>query len=169
MKIINIFIITALSVFFLPSRVLADGGDVLYLYSASSMTPTTCSLDDLDKITFSGSDIQFHTVDGTRKVAFSDFVLLTFSEIEHPFVSGIDIISTSKEVSVLYEEGSGSLLVKSDLMLDGVYIYDMQGRTVAQAVSPSSSFNITFGTAHAGIYILKIVCGDKSIVKKIAL
>ena len=169
MKKICTFLITTIAVFLMPSTALADGGEVFYCYTASSMSPTTYSLDDLDKITFSQSDIQLHIANGTQKIAFSDFVLLTFSEIEHPFVSGIDPVSPSQEVSVLYETNSGSLQIKSDLMLDGVYIYDMQGRTVAHSVSPSSSFNIPFGPAHAGVYILKIVCGDKTIVKKIAL
>ena len=131
--------------------------------------PSSYPLDEVDKITFTENGIQLHNVGGITKIAFPDFLLFTFSEIEHPYLTDIEPVSSPQEVSVSYVAGSGSLLVSANQPLDVVLVYDMQGRIVAQSSSPSSSFSLSIGSAPKGVYIIKIGSGVKSIVKKIAL
>lgn len=147
----------------------ADDGNSIYSYYRSMMTPTKLSLDDLDKITFSNNGIQMWSQNGMREITFEDFLLFTFTEIEHPYVSSVEPIFASQEIEVQCLARNKMVYVESGLSLTGVIIYDLQGRVTAKDTSAASSYHFNLSFAPAGVYIIKVVCGNKTIVKKIIL
>ena len=167
-KLLFLFALMFLMFSFISGKAKADDGNILYLYSKSSTTPTKFSLDELDKITFSDDGMLMWNRNGTGQIPFEDFLLFTFSEIEHPYLSSVESTSIQNDLKVRLLEGR-MLLVDSSKPLSGVSVYDLQGRVVANESSASTTYRISLSTAPTGIFLIKTIVDGKVIVKKIIL
>lgn len=168
MKRLNFFLIILFMCFFLPLTVSADGGNgnTLYCYSKSSMTPIRISLDELDKMTFSYDGVQIWTQNGMEEYLFDDILLFTFTEIEHPYLSAVESDSKPMNLHFRYIANQRKMIIESCLPLSNVCVYDIQGQIVSSQTPKTNSFNITLPIVPSGVYLVKVVCGGKFIVKK---
>ena len=154
---------------YMPNMACADDGNTLYYYSKSSLTPTRFSLDDLEKMTFGADGIQMWKQNGMDEIPYDDFLLFTFTEIEHPFISSVETPFMSQDVQIRYKVDKKSLIVESDFPLNGVSIYDLQGRIVKNYTMVGTLYNISIFDVHTGVYLVKIICNGKLTVNKIVL
>lgn len=145
----------------------ADDRNTIYYYSNSSTKPTSFSLDDLDKLTFSDYGIQLWKHNVVDEISFDDFLLFTFAEIQHPIVTKTKMVVESQNVLVRYQPGSQTVLVESGQVLNGVAVYDLQGRKVANVTSSGTSYRLSLAATPSGIYLVKAKRGSEMIVNKI--
>ena len=169
MNALKIAMISLLVLLFIPRMVSADDGNILFYYSKSSMTPSKISLDDLDKMTFNENGIQMWTQNGISQIPYDDFLLFTFKEIEHPYISVVTPPLSPQNIRISYNNNRKTLIVKSDIPLNFVGIYDLQGSIVMSNTTLGKDNYIYLPLATNGIYFVKVKYGDKVIVKKIVL
>lgn len=169
MKKIKIAIIPLLVQLFIPNTVSANDGNILYYYTKSSMTPTKISLDDLDKMTFNDNGIQMWKQNGSNQIPFEDFLLFTFKEIEHPYITAVESPISPQNIRISYNNNQKTLVLVSDTPLSGVCIYDLQGRIIISNNTIDSNYSISLSSAPVGVYFVKVKCGSKVIIKKIIL
>lgn len=155
--------------FFIPKIVRADDGNTLYYYSKTSMTPTKISLDVLDKMTFGSNGIQMWGENVFIEIPFGEFLLFTFNEIEHPSITPVESVFPSQDYHIKYIAANKTLLVESDNNLNGIGVYDLQGRTIYNDTSTDNIYHINLSAAHQGIFIVKIIRNGIVSVIKIAL
>lgn len=144
-----------------------DDRNSIYYYSNSSTRPMSFSLDDLDKLTFSDNGIQLWKQNVVEEISFDDFMLFTFSEIQHPIVTKTEQVLDSQDVLIRYQPGSKTVFVESRQALNGVAVYDLQGRMVANEATGGTSYRISLAATPAGIYLVKAKRGAETIVNKI--
>ena len=154
---------------FIPVLVFADNGNSLYYYSKSSTTPLIISLDDLDKMTFNENGIQMWKQDGISQIPYDDFLLFTFKEIEHPYISAVTPPLSPQNIRISYNTNNKTLIVKSDIPLNFIGIYDLQGRIIICNTTLDKVYNISLSLAANGVYFVKVKYEDIEIVKKIIL
>ena len=169
MESIKTFLFSLLVITMMPQMVCADEGNMFYYYTKSLTTPTKMSLDDLDKLTFSSGGIQIWSQNGMNEVPFGDFLLFTFSEIEHPLVTAVESESMPQDMKISFVMENRTLLVESAQPLSGVGVYDIQGRMVDNDTSSSTHYRVSLSHEPKGVYVIKAICNGKMIVKKIVL
>ena len=169
MKPLKHLLISLLVISFMPLMASADDGNTLFYYSKSTTTPTRISLDDLDKMTFSDDGILMWKQSGMDEIPFEDFLLFTFTEIEHPYVTPVESLYLPLDLRIRYIASQGLLFIDAGQPLNGVSVYDLQGRMVANDVTDGTGYRINLPASHTGVYIVKIVREGKVFVKKIVL
>lgn len=169
MRLLKQLLTTLFLLVMMPYLAYADDGNTFYCFTRSSSTPYTISLDDLKKMTFSGSGIQLWSNKGMNEISFGDFLLIAFSEIEHPFVTPVELASMPQGIQIRYSKDSRTLFVESDSQLDGVSVYDLLGRMVSGDASASSHYNFSLTAVPKGAYVVKTKQHGRVIVKKIVL
>lgn len=151
----------------IPCMAQADDGNTLYYYAKSSTTAKSFSLDDLDKVTFTEDGLKLWKQSGTQEIAFDDFLMFTFTEVEHPIVTSLEPMAAEKDVLVRYDSGSKTVTIESGSALSGVSVYDLQGRMVAHLSAAGSNYRLSLSSVPAGLYIVKAQRGGETIVNKI--
>lgn len=104
-----------------------------------------------------------------EEIRFDDFLIFTFTEIGHPYISSMKSPITSQNVQISYEVNQKLLIVESKQSLNGVSIYDLQGRIVLNDATLNSRYCINTSTIPNGIYLVKIFYDGKLIIYKIVL
>ncbi len=164
------FLLSLLVISYFPQVVRADDGNMIYYYTKSSMTPTKISLDDLDKLIFSSDGIQIWSYTrGVDNILFNDFLLFTFTEIEHPFVMAVEPIYMMSDLHMRYDVDNRKLFIESGYLLGGVGVYDLQGRMIYNETSSATNYCITLPALPKAVYVIKTQCNGKIIVNKIVL
>ena len=169
MKLLRLFLISLIVISFIPKVASADDGNTLYCYSKSSMTPMIFSLDELEKITFSNDGIQMWTQNQMDEIMFEDFLLFTFTEIEHPYLTSLETPFSSKDIHIRYLANQRMLFIESGVPLSSVCVYDIQGRIVTNNKSEAKNYNITLSAIPAGVYLVEVICNGKLFIKKFVL
>lgn len=143
-----------------------DDGDNMYVFTKQSDVPTVYSLDELDKITFNATGINFWNTKWPTLYSYSNFRLITFSPDVTP--SGIEQMSMNVEdVSITYDRHQESVIVRSDNLLSHVAVYDMQGRLITSATDKANTLKVSLLTAPQGIYLVKVNASVGTVSKKI--
>ena len=130
-------------------------GDNLYVFTKQSDAPAIYSLDDLDKITFSDTGVNFWNTKWPTEYAYGNFRLITFKASDNP--NGIELIAASEsDVVISYDRQQETLSVESGNPLSGVAVYDVQGRPVTVERGFAYSYKLSLSMAPHGIYIVKV-------------
>ncbi len=130
-------------------------GDNLYVFTKQSDAPAIYSLDDLDKITFSDTGVNFWNTKWPTEYAYGNFRLITFKATDNP--NGIESIAASEsDVVITYDRQQETLSVESGNLLSGVAVFDVQGRPVAIERGRAYSYQLSLSMAPHGIYIVKV-------------
>ena len=158
-----------LVIIMMPYWAYADDGNTFYYYTKSSMTPSKVSLDVLEKLTFSSGGIQLWSNKSMSEIPFEDFLLITFSEMEHPYLTAVDFASMPQDLQMRYFKESRTLHIESVNRIDGVSVYDLQGRMVCRDASPSTHYSISLSSVPKGAYVVRTICDGRIIVSKIVL
>ena len=169
MRSIVYFLISLIMISFIPIGLHADNGNTLYYYSKTSTVPMTISLEDLDKMTFSESGIQVWSKNKLNEISFDDFMLFTFIEIEHPFISLVETFSFPQDIRIRYIAGHKTLIIESEQTLSGLYVYDLQGRIINSDTKYASFYRVVLPDAPKGVYVIKTILNGKASVNKIIL
>lgn len=130
-------------------------GDNLYVFTKQSDAPAIYSLDDLDKITFSDTGINFWNTKWPTEYAYGNFRLITFKASDNP--NGIESIAANEsDVVIIYDHQKETLSVESGKLLSGVAVYDVQGRPVAIERGSAYSYQLSLSMVPRGIYVVKL-------------
>ena len=130
-------------------------GDNLYVFTKQSDAPAIYSLDDLDKITFSDTGINFWNTKWPTEYAYGNFRLITFKASDNP--NGIESIAANEsDVVITYDHQKEALSVESGKLLSGVVVYDVQGRPVAIERGSAYSYQLSLSMVPRGIYVVKV-------------
>ena len=147
----------------------AGDGNTLYCYFKSLKRPMRLSLDDLNKLTFSDNGIQMWKKYGMEEIGYDDFLLFTFAEIEHPYISDVEPVFMKQDLRVRFLNDRRLLIIESDQMLQGVIVCDTQGRTVDVNSTAATSYRVNMSSVPKGIYVVKAVCNGKMVTNKVVL
>ena len=143
-----------------------DDGDNMYVFTKQSDVPTVYSLDELDKITFNATGINFWNTKWPTLYSYSNFRLITFSPDVMP--SGIEQVGIDDDdVFITYDRQQEVIIVKSDNFLSRVAVYDVQGRLVTSANDKANTIKVSLLTLPQGIYLIKANANNGSVSKKI--
>lgn len=137
-----------------------DDRNTLYVYVNSSDMTQSFSLDNLDKITFSENSMKLWEYSGTTEIDFSTFSFLSFDKDINPTTSVRDL-SFGKDVKIQYVPKSNVVTVEAKEPLNGVAIYDLQGRLLTSASTASQSYRISVAKIPRGIFVVRVTCGGK--------
>lgn len=132
-----------------------NDGDNLYVFTKPSTIPAVYSLEDLDKITFSETGINFWNTKWPTEFAYSVFRLITFDPSHDP--NSIEqIVGYSAAVMITYDPQQETVYVTSEKPLSGVIVYDLQGRPITIDHSLASYYELSLLSVPRGIYIVKV-------------
>jgi len=163
----NKTIFTLLAVF-ASTAVLASNpadDDNMYVITNQSTVSAVYSLEDVDKITFTEKGINIWKPGWSTEYDYGNFRMITFSHSNSPSAINQTMVNEDK-VTINYSRQKDLVIVKSDKPLAGVIVYDVQGRSVANADNMANDYEISISSAPRGIYIVKVKGNAAS--KKIA-
>jgi len=147
------------------SGVRADGGDMLYAYRRTAAAPTRFALADLDKITFTESDILFTGRNSQTAIPFDEFSYIKFSA---DYVVPVEPVKEAKDdVSILFESARGQVVVEASSPLGGVAVYDLRGRLVAADRSAAARYVLSLAAAPRGLYLVHVAGEGRTLTRKI--
>ena len=137
----------------------AQSGDKLYVYAPDG-TSQVFVLDDLQKITFSESEINLIPVTGAvTSFAFEDVSVITF--LEKP--TSIQAVVKKSNVKLYVE--ADKLTIESDTDLTAVKLYNLQGQLLKDQTAQSPSTTISLASCPAGVYIVQVFGQENSVHK----
>ena len=136
------------------SKCPADG-DNLYVFTRQSNVPAVYSLDDLDKITFSEKGINLWSTKWPTEYAYDNFRLITFSDFDDPNSIG-QVLTGDGAVRIFYDREKETVYVRSENILHGITVFDVQGRPIAGNDSSNENYELSLSSVPRGIYIVKV-------------
>ena len=141
----------------------ADDRNSFYVYVNSSTTPETFSLNSLDKITFTNNSMKMWEDTKMTEIPFSSIDFLTLDEEQTPSspATAVKNLDIDEAVRIKYQTKGDIVLVESDEALDGVTIYDLQGRIVIADNSASKTYRLSVAKVRRGMFIVKVTSGGK--------
>lgn len=143
-----------------------DDGDNIYVFTKQSDTPATYSLDDLDKITFSATGINFWNTNWPTEYTYGNFRLITFSENDSPNPVEHVMVGEDK-IQIIYESQQETIRINSGIVLLRVTVYDLQGRCVASANDMVDNSSVSLLSSPHGIYIVEVKTTEGTVSRKI--
>ena len=153
----------------MPIMANSNDGNTIFYYSKSSTTPMRISLDDLDKMTFNDEEILMWKQSGVEEIPFDEFLLFTFKEIEHPYITIVSPTLSSMDMHIKYIANHNSLHIESRMPLCDFKIIDTQGQIVANIPTNGTICDVTVSNLHHGVYFIKVMLNTKVYVQKIIL
>lgn len=130
-------------------------GDNIYVFTKQSTAPAIYSLDDLDKITFSENGINFWNTKWPTEYAYDNFRLITFKASDNP--NSIEsVVVGDVGVIIYYDNLQEMVCVKSEKILSGITVFDVQGRPIAAADYVAREYEVPMSSVPRGIYIVKV-------------
>lgn len=143
-----------------------DDEDNIYVFTKQSDNPIIYSLNDLDKITFSTTGINFWNTNWPTEYAYEDFRLITFSENDTPNAIEQNEVGFVG-LQITYDPQKETVRVNSSKTLLYVTVYDLQGRCVAFSNDVASGFSVSLLSSPRGIYIVEVMTNEGAVSKKI--
>ena len=151
----------------LSSQFVNDDGDNLYVYTKGSSYATVYSLDHLDKLTFEENAVRIWYGGGKKDYEYGKISLMTFRKDIMP-TTGIEPLTLDgADVKIVYERSSSLVSVECGQILQGMTIYDVQGRLVTADSRKRSSYQVSLQGKPQGVYVIRVDEKGKSIMKKI--
>lgn len=141
-------------------------GDKLFVFSKQSSVPVAYSLDDLNKITFSETGVKLWNTNWPTEYVYENFDVIAFNEFKQS--SDIKQIPVnSSNVSIIFERSRNMICVKSENIMSGVSVYDLQGRPVVKDHQTAYSYEIDISSMPQGIFIVRVNGGGSVVSQKI--
>jgi hypothetical protein len=126
-------------------------------------TLQTFSLNEVQKITFSGTEMVINKNDGNAlPILFSDLYYFNVSSN----VTAIPEIKTSGS-TVYFSDESGEVKARSLSKITELSLFNIQGRKLQQILPNSPEANLYLSSYPKGIYIVRVADGSGVTVKKI--
>ena len=145
-----------------------DGDDMLYVYTKNNKDAALYQLDDLNKITFSNSGVRLWNTNWPTEYPYSKFSVITFRDRNYVKPTGIETTYADEEqIRISYSPSSGVVTVKSNSMLDGIDVYDLQGQLIDADHTSRQVYQLSLKHVHQGVYVVKAKGKQSETVKKI--
>ena len=139
-----------------------NDGDNLYVYLMGSSNPMVYSLENLEKLTFEESAVKIWNDGGHTDFEYGKILLMTFRKDIKP-TSSIESLNIDVDgAKIIYERSSSMLRVECGQILQGLAVYDIQGRLVSRDARKLSSYRISLQGKPQGVYFIKIGENGKS-------
>ncbi len=165
---IILFVIFCLSAFADVFAQTTDGDDMLYVYTKNNKDAALYQLDDLNKITFSNSGVRLWNTNWPTEYPYSKFSVITFRDRNYVKPTGIETTYADEEqIRISYSPSSGVVTVKSNSMLDGIDVYDLQGQLIDADHTSRQVYQLSLKHVHQGVYVVKAKGKQSETVKKI--
>ena len=139
--------------------------NTLFVFLNSSSTPKPFSLETLDKITFTNHSMKMHEAAKVTELEFSTFSFLSLDSEITP-TTDIRSLTVGEDANIQYSLVGSTISVESDRQLEGIKIYDLQGRVVAEDKSAARSYSLSLARIHRGVFVVQVSCNGKVFSKK---
>ena len=142
--------------------------DMLYVYTKNNKDAALYQLDDLNKITFSNSGVRMWNTNWPTEYPYSKVSVITFRDRNYVKPTSIETTYADEEqIRISYSPSSGVVTVKSSSLLDGIAVYDLQGRLVDSDHTSRQFYHLSLKHVHPGVYVVKAKGKRSETVKKI--
>ncbi|MDR0506737.1 MAG: T9SS type A sorting domain-containing protein [Dysgonamonadaceae bacterium] len=140
----------------------AQNSDSLYVYTTDGAV-LSFNLDDLQKITFTDSDVVIEPATGNLSSFLFDAIRkLSF---EAPVITAIPSLPEQSKSRIFYSPQTQNVVLESETLIGSVAIYNMQGVMLKNIVLQSTRAEIPVDKLPAGIYIVRTVEYVKKFIK----
>ncbi|GHT76989.1 hypothetical protein FACS189413_17360 [Bacteroidia bacterium] len=136
----------------------------LYVYTASSPTSESFLLDDVQELTFSGSNLVVNKKTGDP-VTFT--TLKFFSLRNFDSSSGIAPNTAEAAISVYPNPAVADVIVHSTTTITGLGLYNLQGQKLLQLYPESLEATVPLASYPSGLYMLQVADESGITIKKI--
>ena len=140
----------------LSSQAANDVGDNLYVYTKDASNAVVYSLDNLDKLTFGDNAISIWYDGGRTDYQYSRISLMTFREDIKPTTSIEPLSFDVADIKIIYDRSSSLVRVEGVHTLQGVAIYDIQGRLVTKDARKLNSYQVSLHGKPQGVYVIRV-------------
>ena len=159
-------------VLFLPSPACfaqnADDGETLYVYTKGNDEAALYNLDEMNKITFSNKGVQLWNTDWPTEYPYKNISVLSFRKRNQGGApTGISEKSGGGKISIGYNASKWIVTVMSDVLLDGVTVYDLQGQPISSYTNERQVYSLSLQDVPKGVYIVKAYGKKSESTKKI--
>lgn len=142
-----------------------DDGEYLYVYTNDASNAVVYSLDNLDKLTFGDNAVSIWTYGGRTDFEYGRISLMTFRGDIRP--ASIEPLTMDDEVKIAFERSSSLVSVEGNRLLQGVVVYDVQGRMVTADARKRSYYQVSLQGKPKGVYVIKVKGNGKSTTTRI--
>lgn len=149
----------------LPLSAHADERNTMYVFLNSSSTPKAFSLETLDKITFTNHSMKMHEQLRVTELEFSSFSFMSLDANITP-TTDIRSLSAGDAANIQYYMDGSTVVVESNTRLDGIAIYDLQGRLITKDNHAAESYSLSVPNVPRGVFVVQVSCGGKMMSKK---
>lgn len=162
-----ISIICLCFVYGISTQAANDDGDNLYVFTKGASSAVVYSLEHLDKLTFEENAVRIWYGGGKMDYEYGIISLMTFRKDIMPATAIEPLTFDGADVKIVYERSSSMVSVECGHILQGVAIYDLQGRLVTVDTRKCRSYQVSLQDKPQGVYVIKVDENGKSITKKI--
>ena len=145
----------------------SDDGENLYVYLKDASNAVVYSLDNLDKLTFGGDAISIWYDGGRADYQYSRISLMTFREDILPTTTIEPLTIVATDVKITYDRFSSLVRVEGVHTLQGIAIYDVQGRLVTKDARKLNFYQVSLQGKSLGVYVIRINENGKSSTMRI--
>lgn len=139
--------------------------NTLFVFLNSSSTPKPFSLETLDKITFTNHSMKMHEAAKVTELEFSTFSFMSLDSEITP-TTDIRSLTVGEDANIQYSLVGSTISVESDRRLEGIRVYDLQGRVVAEDKSAARSYSLSLARIPRGVFVVQVSCNGQVFSKK---
>ena len=155
-KLITSRLLVVLCMVAAVSNVMAQ--NTLLVHPAEGGSAKSFSLDNIQKITFSGDNMLLKTTDGNETFPLANVGKITFGEI-----MGIPVLSRTPEISIYPNPAVDYTRVDSPVEIKSWTLLNMNGKALKHSVF---NLQIPVSDLPTGIYLLRLNTDNGSVTKK---
>ena len=144
-----------------------DVEENLYVYLKDAPNAVVYSLDNIDKLTFGSDAINIWYNGGKTDYQYNRISLMTFREDIKPTTSFEPLTFDAADVKITYDRSSSLVRVEGSHTLQGVGIYDIQGRLITMDARKLRSYQISLQGKPQGVYVIRVGENGKSTTLRI--
>lgn len=136
----------------------AQGEDdgLLYVYIKTSADAALYELSDLNKITFSDKGVQLWNTAWPTEYPYKSVSVISFKKRKQGGTTGISTKTEGEgKINIGYNALQSVVTVVSDVLLDRVAVYDLQGRCIVSDNDGKQVYNLSLSSSPQGVYIVK--------------
>lgn len=140
----------------------------LYVYTKTSDDAALYELSELKKITFSDKGVQLWNTAWPTEYPYKNVSVISFKKRKQGGTTGIGVnVEGEGKISIGFNALQSVVTVISDVLLNRVAIYDLQGRCIASDKDEKQVYNLSLNSSPQGVYIVKAYGKNTETTKKI--
>jgi hypothetical protein len=109
--------------------------------------------------------MKMHEAAKVTELEFSSFSFMSLDANITP-TTDIRSLSAGDDANIQYYMDGSTVVVESNTRLDGIAIYDLQGRLVTKDNHAAESYSLSVPNVPRGVFVVQVSCGGKMMSKK---